>query len=264
MGILSGFAALSSLVLLFLLWSPSSANEGNILVTGDVLATDTQLSVDGAVFVIQDDCNLVLYNKGKGFQSGTSGHSTKCTLTLSDYGQLIIKDSQDSFIWSSQLSKHPMGEYAAVLRPDGEVRIYGPAVWSKPQLQFSEKVIAAGVDERSSDSAPNLLFSSEEVLYEGSKLVSRDYTFELTKECGLQLTKAAHNNTVVWEIPSHSGSKNCFARLNSHGQLSLLDDNNKMLWHTTAAAAADGSYVLAVKINGEATIYGPSIWTTAE
>ncbi|KAK8925667.1 Mannose-specific lectin 2 [Platanthera zijinensis] len=279
MAVPSGIAALliSSFLLLFFLSSPSSANEGNILVTGDVLASDSELSVDNAAFVMQSDCNLVLYKEGRGFQSNTSGSSTKCSLTLSDYGQLIIRDYQGSFIWSSKTRKHPQGQYAAVLQPDGEVGIYGPAVWSTPLL-FSNEVKTAGVDVKSAagvdekisaaagNSAPNLLLSSG-VLNVGSKLASRDYALEVTKECGLRLTKSAHNNTVVWESPissysSSAAGENCFARLNFHGQLSILDDNYGQLW-STAAAAGEGKYVLAVKINGQATIYGPCIWTTA-
>lgn len=255
-------ALLSGFLLLFLLCSPSSAKEGYILISGGVLTAGDQISFENVVFVVQNDCKLARYNKVKGFQSNTSASSTKCTVTLSDYGQLIIKDSKGSFIWSSQSRKHPKGEYAAILKPEGEIGIYGPAVWSTP-LQLSDKINAASVNETSLVSAMSLLFSFG-VLNPGSKLVSRDYVFELTKECGLRLTKSAHDNTVVWASPSYyqSAGEDCFARLNSHGQLSLLNDNNKKLW-STRAAAAKGQYVLALKLNGQATIYGPCIWTTA-
>ncbi|KAK8926589.1 Mannose-specific lectin 1 [Platanthera zijinensis] len=274
-------ALLSSILLIFFLSSPSSANEGNILVSGDVLTADTQLSVDKGVFVIQSDCNLVLYNHGKGFQSNTSGVSTNCTLTLSDYGQLIITDViTGKTAWSSPAKGYSKGQYAAILQPDGDVGIYGPAVWSTPfrptKNQFGPihdavvpNVVPGAVPgaaaEKISDnepSAPNLLFSSE-VLSVKSALASRDYKFELTKECGLRFTKSAHGNDVVWASPSsYSAGENCFARLNFHGQLSLLDDDSKVLW-STGASAEEGTYVLAVKINGQATIYGPRFWSTA-
>ncbi|KAI0504185.1 hypothetical protein KFK09_015135 [Dendrobium nobile] len=92
---------LLSLLSLILLPSPSAANEGNILATGDILPTDGQLSYKDAAFVIQGDCNLILYNKANGFQSNTHGFGTNCTLTLSDHGQLLIKDGQGLQVWSS-------------------------------------------------------------------------------------------------------------------------------------------------------------------
>lgn len=264
----SAAALLSSFLVVFLLCSStSSANEANILVSGQVLSTDEQLSVENAVFVIQNDCNLVLYNKGKGFQSNTSGSSTKCILTLSDYGQLIITDViTKKVVWSSPRAKgDSKGQYAAILQPDGEVGIYGPAVWSTPSLA-SKEVNVAGVENKISGDAPsssaNLLFSSE-VLKEGWKVVSRDYALEVTKECGLQLTKSGNGNTtVVWKGPRFPANEYCFARLNFHGQLALLEENCEVLW-SSRAGAEKGVYVLAVKIDGQATIYGPRFWSTA-
>lgn len=240
--------------------SPSAANENNIIVTGDVLQTDSQLTVPNAVFVIQDDCNLVLYNKDRGFVSDTSGFGANCTATLSNYGQLQVRNANGTVIWSSSLTG-PKGEYAAILQPDGHVGIYGPKLWTtgpfRSAILHDETVEAEKVDDE--PSVPNLLFSSE-VLNEKSKLVSRDYALQVTEGCGLEFTKASVG--VVWSSQRQSyAGRHCFARLNFHGQLSVVDDSYRIVWQTKPAST-DGVYVLVVKINGEAAIYGRRIWST--
>ncbi|KAG0467648.1 hypothetical protein HPP92_019228 [Vanilla planifolia] len=181
--------------LFFVLPSLSTANEGNILATGDVLPNDGQLSYLGAAFVIQDDCNLVLYNKGNGFQSNTHGFGTNCTLTLTDHGQLFIQSSSGLKVWSSPPGPRK-GDYVAVLGPDGQVNVFGPAVWSTPPLSSSPSTAAVDVELAGIPRVRNVLFSSQ-VLNEGSKLTSRDYTLQITDDCNLEFSKASVG--VVWQ-----------------------------------------------------------------
>ncbi|KAL0915142.1 hypothetical protein M5K25_015541 [Dendrobium thyrsiflorum] len=252
---------LSTLLSLLLLHfpSPSAANEGNLIVTGDVLQTDSQLTVRNAVFVIQNDCNLVLYNKGTGFQSGTSGLGHNCTATISDYGELQIKNSIGNIVWSTP-SFTQKGEFAAILQPDGQVGIYGPALWNTRLIGGYSVENTVGEEKINKEpSTPNLLFSSE-VLNEKTKLASRDYSLEVTERCTLEFTKG--NASVLWASPTKSiTGQYCFLRLNHHGQLALVNDYNRIVWETRPAYA-DGVYVLVVKINGEAVIYGKRIWST--
>ncbi|XP_020573154.1 mannose-specific lectin 1-like [Phalaenopsis equestris] len=255
----STLVLLSTLLPLLFFPSPSAANEGNIIVTGDVLYTDSQLTSPNSVLVMQNDCNLVLYNP-KGFQSGTSGFGPNCTAGLTEYGQLQVKNSLGTVIWTSD-SSGPKGNYAGILQPDGRFGIYGPALWAIPR--FNKLSAESSAEEQNKidnqPNVPNLLFSSE-ILNENSTLVSRDYTFGVKQGCVLEFTKAAVG--VTWSSPAGrygSSSRHCYARLNFLGQLSILDDNNRVVWQTKPALA-EGVYVLVVKITGEVAIYGTRIW----
>ncbi|CAD5166622.1 unnamed protein product [Musa acuminata subsp. malaccensis] len=104
---------------------PPSFN--NVLLTGDALGADEQLSYGAATFVMQRDCNLVHHVEGRRvFQSYTRGHGVSRTLSLTDCGQLVITSSLgSSIVWRSPFLRGAnRGKYAAVLRPDGVVADY--------------------------------------------------------------------------------------------------------------------------------------------
>ncbi|KAG0463781.1 hypothetical protein HPP92_019367 [Vanilla planifolia] len=245
-------------VLLLLQSSPSTANEANVLLTGDILSTDSELSNSKAVFVIQNDCNLVLYNKDKGFASNTYGAGANCTLTLNDHGQLLIESGNGTLVWFTPTG--PIGKYAAVLLPNGQVGIFGPQVWSTTAVGTTNSVTDATEKFSTAPSDKNLLFSSQ-VLDKGEELVTRDYSFAVATDCGAVLTKAT-GNIVLWESKTRRQGDHCFARLNFHGQLAVLNDDNKLLWASNRPHL-EGVYVLVLQINGVAAVYGPQRWTTA-
>lgn len=254
-----------SLVLLSLssiisLLAPSStANDSNVLLTGDVLPTNGQLTNDDATFVMQGDCNLVLYNQRRGFQSNTHGNGGKCTLTLNDLGQFVIKGASGSAVWTSTLrGNYTRGKYAAVLRPDGEVAIYGPAVWSTPNYGFSTKN-AVSTQLMEVPTASNMLFSSQ-VIYDDAKLTTRDYIFIMRESCNLALVKGSRG--IIWQTGTVGGGEHCFLRLDHRGQLAVVDDQYQTVWQSQPASN-DGDYVLVVQINGQAVVYGPVVWSTA-
>ncbi|CAL9103781.1 unnamed protein product, partial [Musa acuminata var. zebrina] len=251
--------ALSSV--LFFLATLSSANDSNVLLTGDVLGTDSQLYYPGATFVMQGDCNLVLYNKGRGFESNTHGEGVNCTLSLGDRGQLVITSSAGFTVWTSGVAGNAKtGKYAAVLRPDGEVAVYGPAVWSTPDFRSG----AAGPNEAELAAIPmvdNLLFSSQ-VLDGGSNLATRDYTFVMKDDCNLALIKGG--TSVLWQSGTAGKGLNCFLRLDHLGQLAVVGDHKyKTLW-TSKNVSSEGDYVLILQITGQAVVYGPVVWSTSQ
>ncbi|CAL9165644.1 unnamed protein product [Musa hybrid cultivar] len=86
-------------------------------------------------------------------------------------------------------------KYAAVLRPDGVVAIYGPAVWSTPDYGFGAALVREGWTH-ALPAAKNVLFSSE-MLYENAKLVTRDYSLLMKDDCNLVLAKASVG--VIWQ-----------------------------------------------------------------
>ncbi|KAG1371455.1 Mannose-specific lectin 1 [Cocos nucifera] len=252
------FLTLSSIV--SLLAPPSTANDSNVLLTGDVIPTDGQLTNGDATFVMQGDCNLVLYNNRRGFQSNTHGNGDNCTLTLNDLGQFVIRGASGSAVWNSVLrGNYTRGKYAAVLRPDGEIAVYGPAVWSTPNYGFSSTKDTISTKLMEVPTANNLLFSSQ-VIYDDAQLTTRDYIFIIRESCNLALVK--RSTGIIWQTGTVDGGENCFLRLDHHGQLAIVDDQYKTVWRSQPAAK-DGDYVLIVQINGQAVVYGPVVWSTA-
>ncbi|KAG1337819.1 mannose-specific lectin 3 [Cocos nucifera] len=250
--------ALTSIV--SLLAPPSTANDSNVLLTGDVIPTNGQLTNGDATFVMQGDCNLVLYNNRRGFQSNTHGNGDNCTLTLNDLGQFVIRGASGSAVWNSALrGNYTRGKYAAVLRPDGEVAIYGPAVWSTPNYAFRTKGAMSTQPLTEVPTANNMLFSSQ-VIYDDAQLTTRDYTFIMRESCNLALVKGSSG--IIWQTGTVDGGEYCFLRLDHRGQLAIVDDQYKTVWRSQPASK-DGDYVLVVQINGQAVVYGPVVWSTA-
>ncbi|ONK62137.1 uncharacterized protein A4U43_C07F730 [Asparagus officinalis] len=177
------FLILSLSALLALLSIPPTlviAGDSNVLLTGEVLTTDGQLSYGNTAFIIQDDCNLVLYNNANGPKKGN---------------------------------------YAAVLRPDGQVAVYGPSVWSTPEPSSPspKNVVYESELDGIIPVVRNLLFSSQ-TLYNGASLATRDYSLVMREDCNLELTKA-NSDRAVWQSSSAGEGKHCFLRLDHRGQL---------------------------------------------
>lgn len=254
----SSSLVLSSLIALAVV---VSAEDSNVLLTGDVLATDGQLTYGTTSAIIQNDCNFVVYNNHGGFVSGTSGFSSGCTLTLNNVGQLVINDVNSNTIWTSSPPSATTGNYAAVLRPDGQVAVYGPAVWSTPQRDPSNADNEA--DESKVGNIPmvkNLLFSSQ-FLYNNATLSTRDYALIMGYDCNLALTKGG--STILWQSGTAGKGQNCFLRLDHRGQLTVASDKYKTVWASKPAGKQEGDYVLILQIHGQAVVYGPAVWSTA-
>lgn len=257
-------SSLPVLLILALLVSSAVADDNNVLLTGDVLTTDSTLSTPDATFVIQNDCNLVLYNSGSGFESDTSGFGPNCSLTLNNLGHLIINSAAGTPLWTTPNPNGPAGKYAAVLGPDNQVGIYGPAVWSTPprggstaaSSKYESELAATGIIPQ----VKNVLFSSQ-ILYNNATLATRDYTFVMRDDCDLTLVKAGRG--VQWESGTAGKGNHCFLRLNHKGQLTVEDDRYKTVWVSGKAAGKMGDYVLIMQINGQAVVYGPMVWSTA-
>ncbi|KAK8950720.1 Mannose-specific lectin 2 [Platanthera zijinensis] len=240
--------------------SLSSAIAANILLSGNILPTNSHLSTRNTMFGISNDCNLVLiYNQNQRFQSNTMHRGTNCSLTLNDNGQLLIQSSDGSTIWSSS-PPGKIGHYVALLHPDGHVAVYGPSIWSTSTARLIKgRSTSDGAELSYSPSARNLMFPSQ-VLYEDSKLANGEHVLAIKDDCNLELVKATAG--VIWESGTKGRGINCFLRLDHRGQIAVLDDGFKVQW-SSKAAEADGLYCLIVQNDGQAVVYGPVTWSTA-
>ncbi|RZS21513.1 hypothetical protein BHM03_00054162 [Ensete ventricosum] len=251
-------------LLLLLLTRPSTAHDNNIMLTGDILCPDCQLSYLDTTFTMQRDCDLVLYELSEAtFDSATYAQGqVNCTASLNQYGQLVISSPDGTILWASGT---PAGEgrYAAVLRPDKQVGIYGPVVWSTPDTRSANDALMEEEEEEDDDevipTVDNTLFSSD-VLSENEGLSTRDYSLTMLGSCSLELVKGESQH--LWVSGSVGRGKHCFLRLNRMGQLTIKDDQYQSIWSTEPSPQGDGDYVLILQYNGQAAVYGPLVWAT--
>ncbi|OVA04946.1 Bulb-type lectin domain [Macleaya cordata] len=81
-------------------------------------------------FIMQGDCNLVLYKNGAPrWSSGTDGRGINCYVTLQDDGNLVVTSGYGGVVWASQ-SNQGQNTYRLDLQTDGNVVIYGGAIWA--------------------------------------------------------------------------------------------------------------------------------------
>lgn len=242
---------------ILVLVTASAMAQNNVLLTGQTLGTDGQLSYEDATFVMQGDCNLVLYNKGRGFQSNTHGKGVNCTLSFTDNGRLIVRRPNGSTVWITPNFYSKKGKYAAVLRPDGQVAIYGPEVWSTTAVEGTVTKVPA---LRNVPLVKNVLFSGQ-TLYGNAKLTVRDYSFVMRDDCNLALEKAGYGD--IWQTGTKGNGEFCFLRLDHRGQIVVMDDAYTTVY-ASSPNSKEGDYVLVLQANGQAVIYGPVVWSTED
>ncbi|ERN09394.1 mannose-specific lectin [Amborella trichopoda] len=119
------------------------SNGEDTMFNGEKLLANQFLENDPYKFIMQSDCNLVLYKKQSNnnnkalWASGTNGHGSSCTLLLQNSGNLVISDGSDA-IWTSKSSRGP-NTYRLVVQDDGNVVTYGGATWATNTVQSSKK-----------------------------------------------------------------------------------------------------------------------------
>ncbi|XP_035510992.1 mannose-specific lectin-like [Morone saxatilis] len=89
-------------------WKAIFQDDGNFIIYGwkPVWASDTY-GTDGVRLVMQDDCNLVMYNKDDQPRWHTNSYAKgdfRCRLQLTDDGNLLVFKEADQ-LWSSANSK---------------------------------------------------------------------------------------------------------------------------------------------------------------
>nr|AAL07474.1 lectin GNA-1 [Galanthus nivalis] len=132
--------------------TPSCLSE-NILYSGETLPTGGFLSSGSFVFIMQEDCNLVLYNVDKPiWATNTGGLSSDCSLSMQNDGNLVVFTPSNKPIWASNTDGQN-GNYVCILQKDRNVVIYGTNRWATgtytgavgiPESPPSEKYPSAG------------------------------------------------------------------------------------------------------------------------
>ncbi|XP_020702047.1 mannose-specific lectin-like [Dendrobium catenatum] len=127
----------TSLSLLFT--TPGSGQYSNYLLSGERLDTDRYLTKMVYKFIMQNDCNLVLYQLTNLIWSSGSGFY----LTFERDGNLIIHNNENEIIWETEAIRSE-GKYILILQRGGIVAAYGPSVWSTETNGYgSDEVVVA-------------------------------------------------------------------------------------------------------------------------
>ncbi|MQL81564.1 hypothetical protein Taro_014039 [Colocasia esculenta] len=135
---------LSAAVFLGLLSSRISA-DSNILYSGESLDPGQYLSYGNYWLIMQEDCNLVLYDNGRAvWDSGTRGRASYCYVSMQSDGNLVIYDNAARPLWASNTDRGN-GYYILMLQGDRNVVIYGGgAIWATATNGYGAGMVVNG------------------------------------------------------------------------------------------------------------------------
>lgn len=111
----------------------------DVMFSGEYLDSDQYLENGLYRFIMQRDCNLVLYvNRNRPlWNSATNGRGNNCRATLQNNGNLVIQSGND-VIWTSNTARGS-NNYRLIVQGDGNVVIYGAALWATNTVQGRKK-----------------------------------------------------------------------------------------------------------------------------
>ncbi|KAG9441963.1 hypothetical protein H6P81_017817 [Aristolochia fimbriata] len=134
MASLSVIRTMTVLLALTAFWSEVAVGE-DLMFSGESLNTNEFLENGQYRFIMQGDCNLVLYvNRTRAlWSSRTDGKGTSCRATLQNDGNLVIL-SGSTVVWSSRSARGP-NTYRLIVQGDGNVVIYGASLWATNTVQ---------------------------------------------------------------------------------------------------------------------------------
>ncbi|KAK1312265.1 hypothetical protein QJS10_CPA07g00473 [Acorus calamus] len=102
------------------------------LYSGESLNAGQSLTTGNYKFIMQSDCNLVLYDgSGAVWASNTNGKGSSCVLRMQSDGNLVIYAAGGRAVWASNTNRGS-GNYLCVLQNDRNVVIYAgrSAIWA--------------------------------------------------------------------------------------------------------------------------------------
>lgn len=119
----------------------SNAVAEDVMFNGESLNTGEFLENGPYRFIMQGDCNLVLYvNRTRAlWSSQTNGRGTSCRATLQNNGNLVILSGSD-VVWTSNSARGP-NSYRLIVQSDGNVVIYGAALWATNTVQSRKRLL---------------------------------------------------------------------------------------------------------------------------
>ncbi|XP_058104054.1 mannose-specific lectin-like [Magnolia sinica] len=126
-----------AIVLLFLI---GNAVAEELLFSGESLNPGEFLENGPYRFIMQTDCNLVLYaNRTRAlWSSRTNGRGTTCRATLQNNGNLVVLLGTD-VVWTSNTARGS-NNYRLIVQGDGNVVIYGAAMWATNTVQSNRRL----------------------------------------------------------------------------------------------------------------------------
>ncbi|KAM0953372.1 putative bulb-type lectin domain-containing protein [Dioscorea sansibarensis] len=128
MAISRSFACFSLALLVVV--SPLCCMANFILWSGESLKEGQALAYAAYTFIMQSDCNLVLYDNGKPvWASNTGGLAKHCYAILQSDGNLVVYNNNNHPVWASNTNVG-QGYYVLILQRDRNVVIYGGARWA--------------------------------------------------------------------------------------------------------------------------------------
>ncbi|KAG6476862.1 hypothetical protein ZIOFF_066110 [Zingiber officinale] len=141
----------------------------NVLYAGQTLYSDYSLKEGDYTFIMQHDCNLVLYNRQLDkWSSNTKDEGTACHVTLQNDGNLVIYNSNDKPLnWSSNTAGEE-DKYILVLHRDGHVVIYEP-IWTRPK-RYTANSKGFVIVKRGHSDTSSITAADNNILYAGDTL----------------------------------------------------------------------------------------------
>nr|AMZ79753.1 agglutinin preproprotein [Allium hookeri] len=103
----------------------------DILLNREWLYAGQSLEEGPYRFIMQDDCNLVLYEYSTPVWASNTGVTGRngCRAVMQADGNFVGYDSNGRAVWASN-SRRGNGNYVLVLQEDRNVVIYGTDIWS--------------------------------------------------------------------------------------------------------------------------------------
>ncbi|KAH6559035.1 hypothetical protein KP509_1Z031100 [Ceratopteris richardii] len=122
-------------VVLIALITNARCQAADVMEEGDTLREGQALVQDPYSFIMQSDCNLVLYKYGNQplWASGTDGRGTGCVFTLQYDGNAVVYTGARNDVYSANTYGRNDGSHFIIMQRDGNVVMYnshGNAIWA--------------------------------------------------------------------------------------------------------------------------------------
>ncbi|KAL0904528.1 hypothetical protein M5K25_026652 [Dendrobium thyrsiflorum] len=123
----------------------------NHLLPGERLNPGDFLKKDRYMLIMQQDCNLVLYNLNElEWETNTANQGSLCFVTLQSDGNFVIYDEHEGrnkAIWSSRTNGEN-GNYVVILQKDGNLVIYSKPIFATGTNRFGSTAVVVAKRNR--------------------------------------------------------------------------------------------------------------------